>query len=49
METKHCKGGFAMSFINLLKVRRSDDQIPLLIILLEVLLFAIFVWKMFDG
>ncbi|TCL37391.1 hypothetical protein EV210_106260 [Anaerospora hongkongensis] len=38
-----------MSFINLLKVRRSDDQIPLLIILLEVLLFAIFVWKMFDG
>ncbi len=38
-----------MSFINILKVRRSDDQIPLLIILLEVLLFAIFVWKMFDG
>lgn len=38
-----------MAFINLLKVRRSDDQIPLLIILLEVLLFAIFVWKMFDG
>ena len=38
-----------MSVINLLKVRRSDDQIPLLIILLEVLLFAIFVWKMFDG
>lgn len=38
-----------MSFMNLLKLRRSDDQIPLLIILLEVLLFAIFVCKMFDG
>lgn len=38
-----------MSFMNSLKVRRSDDQVPLLIILLEVLLFAIFVCKMFDG
>lgn len=38
-----------MSFMNSLQVRRNDDQIPLLIILLEVLLFAIFVWKMFDG
>lgn len=38
-----------MSVMNSLQVRRNDDQIPLLIILLEVLLFAIFVWKMFDG
>jgi len=35
--------------MNSLQVRRNDDQIPLLIILLEVLLFATFVWKMFDG
>lgn len=38
-----------MSVMNSLQVRRNDDQIPLLIILLEVLLFAMFVWKMFDG
>lgn len=46
---KHYKGGFVMSFMNSLKVRRSDDQIPLQIILLEVLLFTVFVYKMFDG
>jgi hypothetical protein len=37
-----------MSYTNSIKTTK-DDRTPLAIILLEVVLFAIFVFKMFDG
>ncbi len=37
-----------MSYTNSLETTK-DDRIPLAIILLEVVLFAVFVFKMFDG
>ena len=38
-----------MSFTDLFKFHRTDDQTSIPIDLLEVLLFAVFVFKMFDG
>lgn len=38
-----------MSFTDLFKIRRNDDRIPIPIVLLMVLLFALFTFKMFDG
>ena len=38
-----------MSFTNLFKIRRDDDQVPIPIALLMMLFFAVFVFKMFDG
>lgn len=37
-----------MTFTNLFKVR-SDGQIPILNMLLMTLLFAVFVYKLFDN
>lgn len=37
-----------MSYTNSIKTT-EDDRTPLAIILLEVVLFAVFVFKMFDG
>jgi len=38
-----------MSFADLFKIHRTDNRTPIPIVLLEVLLFAVFVFKMFDG
>ena len=38
-----------MSFTDLFKIHRIDDQTPIPIVLLMMLLFALFVFKMFDG
>ena len=38
-----------MAFTDLFKIHRTDDQTPIPIILLELLLFAVFLFKMFDG
>ncbi|MBP2659024.1 MAG: hypothetical protein H6Q69_2056 [Firmicutes bacterium] len=38
-----------MSFTDLFKIHRTDEQTPISIVLLMMLLFALFVFKMFDG
>lgn len=38
-----------MSFIDLFKIDRTDDRIPIPLLLVMVLLFALFTYKMFDG
>jgi hypothetical protein len=38
-----------MSFPDLFKIRCDEDQNPIPIVLLMVLLFVFFIFKMFDG
>jgi hypothetical protein len=38
-----------MSFTDLFKIHSTDDRTPIPIVLLMVLLFAVFTFKMFDG
>ncbi len=38
-----------MSVTDLFKIRCDDDQNPIPIVLLLVVLFAFFIFKMFDG
>ncbi|AJQ29417.1 hypothetical protein JBW_04084 [Pelosinus fermentans JBW45] len=38
-----------MLFADLFKIHRNDDRTPIPILLLMVLLFALFTFKMFDG
>jgi hypothetical protein len=38
-----------MSFTDLFIIRRTDDRTPIPIVLLMMLLFTVFVFKMFDA
>jgi hypothetical protein len=38
-----------MSFTDLFKIHRTDDRVPIPILLVMMLLFALFTYKMFDG
>jgi len=38
-----------MFFTELFKIHRTDDRTPIPIALLMIFLFALFVFKMFDG